>query len=440
MTGNVGEAAAVLDRFGVEARTDRRKFRTSDRGIGVKAVRTAALDDTELRHRGNRLVVPLAVRNIGKFVVGGQISVADVRFEQAEEDRCCFRAADIALRVHLSVRIANDVGEMVVAVELVRHTGSLPACVDRLVAVHRHACDLLRQRLVRIPAGKGITLAGRGLIECHLRAGRIALILVSCAAVRLIVQRIAGRMMGGGAVLCPLCGINGIVRYRCGYGRLPAGEGIAAAGRCTGKSRCCIADVQISGRLIGKGSAIHAVLVGYGISRAVLPLGINRNIAGHIGRSGKGIACTVCLSIPAHEYVAAAGRFSRRQFKVIYNTDNLILHHDTMVGLGIAAVLIEDDTDTVGHLPHIVIVRTVGVGHTLEEQRICQSIGIPQYKHILRGRIGVFLGKNVVVTKCRLFQSLPISGVHRVDRGGAGGKALDFQRDISSCIIRHDCR
>ena len=246
--------------------------------------------------------------------------------------------------------------------------------------------------------------------------------------------------MGGGAVLCPLCGINGIVRYRCSYGRLPAGKGVAAAGRCTGKSRCCIADVQISGRLIGKDSAIHAVLVGYGISRAVLPLGINRNIAGHIGRSSKGIARTVCLSIPAREYVAAAGRIGRRQVKMVCTACNLLLRHNTRRGFGVAAVLIEDDADTVCHLPHIVIVRAIGIGHALEEPAVFHGIGIAQYKHILRGRIGVFLGKNVVVTKCRLFQSLPVSGVHRVDRGGAGGKTADFQRDISSCVIRHDCR
>ena len=41
VTGNVGKAAAVLDRSGVEARADCRKLRTGDRGIGVKAVRTA---------------------------------------------------------------------------------------------------------------------------------------------------------------------------------------------------------------------------------------------------------------------------------------------------------------------------------------------------------------------------------------------------------------
>ena len=156
---------------------------------GSKAVRTAALDDTELCHRGNRLVVPLAVRNIGKFVVSGQISVANVRFEQSKEDCRRFRAADIALRVYLAVRIADDIGEMVIAVELVRPRRVPPiTCVDRLVAVHRHACDLLRQRLVRIPAGKGIALACRGLVERHLRAGRTALILVSRAAVRLVVQ------------------------------------------------------------------------------------------------------------------------------------------------------------------------------------------------------------------------------------------------------------
>ena len=158
--------------------------------------------------------MPLAVRNIGKIVIGGQISVANVGFEQSEEDRCCFRAVDIALRVHLSVRIADDIGEMVVAVELVRHTGSLPACIDRLVAVHRHACDLLRQRLVGIPAGKGIALADRSLIQRHSRAGGIAFVLIGSAAVRLVVQRILGgaasatagiSTAGGGCFLIQQC-------------------------------------------------------------------------------------------------------------------------------------------------------------------------------------------------------------------------------------------
>ena len=81
-----------------------------------------------------------------------------------------------------------------------------------------------------------------------------------------------------------------------------------------------------------------------------------------------------------------------------------------------------------------------GLAHAILRVAVFYGIGIAQYKHILCGGIGVFLGKNVVVTKCRLFQSLPVSGVHRVDRGGAGGKTADFQRDISSCVIRHDCR
>ena len=91
-----------------------------------------------------------------------------------------------------------------------------------------------------------------------------------------------------------------------------------------------------------------------GIRFIRLPLRVNRHVAGHIGLSGKGIACTISLGVPAIEQVAAAGRFSRRQIKMICSTDNLVLHHDTRVGLGIAAVLIEDDADTVGHLPHIV--------------------------------------------------------------------------------------
>ena len=177
-----------------------------------------------------------------------------------------------------------------------------------------------------------------------------------------------------------------------------------------------------------------------GIRFIRLPLRVNRHVVGYVGFSGKYRTCTISLGVPTIEQVAGTGRIGRRQVKVIYSTVNLVLHHDTRVGLGIAAVLIKNHADTVGHLPHIVIVRTVGIGHALEEPAVFHGIGIAQYKHILCGGIGVFLGKNVVVTKCRLFQSLPISGVHRVDRGAAGGKAADFQRDISSCVIRHDCR
>ena len=51
----------------------------------------------------------------------------------------------------------------------------------------------------------------------------------------------------------PLCGINGIVRYRCGYGRLPAGKGITAASRrSAGKCRGGCSTAQVAGYLIRK--------------------------------------------------------------------------------------------------------------------------------------------------------------------------------------------
>ena len=69
--------------------------------------------------------------------------------------------------------------------------------------------------------------------------------------------------MGGGTVLCPLCGINGIVRYRCGYGRLPAGKGITAASRrSAGKCRGGCSTAQVAGYLIRKAGAADTVCVG----------------------------------------------------------------------------------------------------------------------------------------------------------------------------------
>ena len=69
--------------------------------------------------------------------------------------------------------------------------------------------------------------------------------------------------MGGGTVLCPLCGINGIVRYRCGYGRLPAGKGITAASRrSASESRGGGSAAQVAGYLIRKAGAADTVCVG----------------------------------------------------------------------------------------------------------------------------------------------------------------------------------
>ena len=35
----------------------------------------------------------------------------------------------------------------------------------------------------------------------------------------------------------------------------------------------------------------------------------------------------------------------------------------------------------------------------------------------------------------QVFQSLPVGGVHRVDRGGAGGKALDLYRNRTGIVV-----
>ena len=97
------------------------------------------------------------------------------------------------------------------------------------------------------------------------------------------------------------------------------------------------------------------------------------------------------FGIPVYKIVLCTGRLHGRQRKMVDNTNDLILNHNAGRCLRIAAVLVKNHADTVGHLPHIVIVRAIGVGHTLKEPCICYGIRIAQHKHILRGGVCVFL-------------------------------------------------
>ena len=74
--------------------------------------------------------------------------------------------------------------------------------------------------------------------------------------------RCTGRMAGGGAVLCPLCGINSIVRYRCGYGRSQPVKVYHCGSRSAGKCRGGGSAAQVAGYLIRKAGAADTVCVG----------------------------------------------------------------------------------------------------------------------------------------------------------------------------------
>ena len=158
--------------------------------------------------------MPLSIRYISKCIFSGEVAITHFLLEQAEENRCNFGAADVRVRTDSAIGVTDYIGVVVIAVQHIRHTGSLPACIDRLVARHFHIGDLVGQRFVGVPAGKGIALADRSLIQRHSRAGGIAFVLIRSAAVGLIMQCVlrgaaasaAGRTAaGGGCFLIQQC-------------------------------------------------------------------------------------------------------------------------------------------------------------------------------------------------------------------------------------------
>ena len=57
-----------------------------------------------------------------------------------------------------AVRVADDIGEVVLAIEPTRDASCLPARVHSLVGGHLDLGDALAQPLIGVPAGKGIAL------------------------------------------------------------------------------------------------------------------------------------------------------------------------------------------------------------------------------------------------------------------------------------------
>ena len=67
------------------------------------------------------MVKPLTTRHIGQAVGLGGICGADFLGQQTEEDGCHFCAGDVAIRLDVAVRVADNVRKVVVTVQTGRY-------------------------------------------------------------------------------------------------------------------------------------------------------------------------------------------------------------------------------------------------------------------------------------------------------------------------------
>ena len=76
---------------------------------------------------------------------------------------------------------------------------------------------------------------------------------------------------------------------------------------------------------------------------------------------------------------------------MVYYTHYFFLQHNTWRCLCIAPVFIEDHTNSAGHLPHIIVICAVSIGHTFKKPAALQSILITQQEHLLSRSVSIFL-------------------------------------------------
>ena len=88
---------------------------------GSKVPSGVALYDAHRRERGDRVVEPLTARNVGQAVGLGGVCGADILGQQTEEDGRDLSAGDVAARLYVAVRVADDIRKVIVAVQTGRY-------------------------------------------------------------------------------------------------------------------------------------------------------------------------------------------------------------------------------------------------------------------------------------------------------------------------------
>ena len=132
------------------------------------------------------MVKPLTARHIGQAVGLGGICGADFLGQQTEEDGCHFCAGDVAVRLNVAVRVADNVSIVVIAVQTGRYiirngNGGLAAASATAAGVLRPDCiqvvrlNIVNNNLVirlerstlavslRIPATECVAAAREGI-------------------------------------------------------------------------------------------------------------------------------------------------------------------------------------------------------------------------------------------------------------------------------------
>ena len=120
VAGDFCEAAVGFDAGAVKSGADGRELSAGDRGVRVEYLCRASIHNAQPGQGGNGRVAPHALIDILKGVGSGQILIPDLRVEQSENDRGDLGAADMIQWTDGAVRVADDIGEVVLAIEPTR--------------------------------------------------------------------------------------------------------------------------------------------------------------------------------------------------------------------------------------------------------------------------------------------------------------------------------
>ena len=158
------------------------------------------------------MVKPLTARHIGQTVGLGRICGADFLGQQTEEDGCHFCAGDVAVRLNVAVRIADNVRKVIVTVQTGRYIirnvngrfAAAAATAGRSAGPYADQLDILLNVLdlgynianaVDPPAAERVAALRGGLYRCYGVAAAL-LNLGCCRNCACIRRNIAGYFVG----------------------------------------------------------------------------------------------------------------------------------------------------------------------------------------------------------------------------------------------------
>ena len=193
------------------------KFSTGDRRIRRERAIVMTLYNAHRGQRGDSMVKPLTARHIGQAVGLGGICGADFLGQQTEEDGCHFCAGDVAVRLNVAVRVADNVRKVVVTVQTGRYIirnvngrfAAAAATAGRSAGPYADQLDILLNVLdlgynianaVDPPAAERVAALRGGLYRCYGVAAAL-LNLGCCRNCACIRRNVAGYFVGYAAEL-----------------------------------------------------------------------------------------------------------------------------------------------------------------------------------------------------------------------------------------------